>query len=78
MFTYFFQGNVENSDETIGIKRAIPLFAVSVLLVVFLLVLYRRTFMIGTDRAADDEEVLVILRNMKNAVGHFAGDKKNI
>ena len=76
MFTFFFQGNEEDSDETIGIKRATPLFAVLVFLVVFLVVLYRRTGMIGTGTAADGEEVLVILRSMKSAASHFVRDKK--
>ena len=34
------------------------------------------TGMIGMATAAYDEEVRVILRNMKSAVGHFVGDKK--
>ena len=52
-------------------KRATPLFAVLWFLVVFLVVLYQRTGMIGTATAADDEEALVILRSMKSAVSHF-------
>ena len=39
-------------------------------------VLDQRTGMIGKATAADDEQVLVILRSMKNAVSHFVGDKK--
>ena len=37
---------------------------------------YQATGMIGTATAADDEEVLVILRSMKSAVSHFVEDKK--
>ena len=76
MITYFFQGNEEDSDETIGMRRATPLFPVLGFLVLFLVVLYQRTGMIGTATAADDEAVLVILRSMKSAVRHFVGDKK--
>ena len=36
----------------------------------------QRTSMIGTAIAADDEEVLVILRRMKSAISHFVGHKK--
>ena len=45
------------------IVRATPLFSEEV-------VLGRGTSMIGTATAADDEEVVVILRSMKSAVGH--------
>ena len=31
---------------------------------------------IGTATAADDKEVLVILRSMKSAISHFVGHKK--
>ena len=37
---------------------------------------YQATGMIGTSTAADDEEVLVILRSMKSVASHFVGDKK--
>ena len=36
----------------------------------------QRTGMIGTNTAADDKGVLVILRLMKSAISHFVGDKK--
>ena len=49
--------------------RATPLFSKEV-------VLDQRTGMIGTATTADDEEVMVILRSMKSAESHFAGDKK--
>ena len=39
-------------------------------------VLGHRTGMIGMTTAADDKEVLVILRSMKSVVSHFVGDKK--
>ena len=38
----------------------------------------QRTGMIGTATAADDNEVLVILRRMKSAISHFVGHKKNL
>ena len=63
----FFQGNEEDSDE-IGIERATPLISGEVL--------DERTSMIGTATDSDDEEVPVILRSMKSAVGHFVEDKK--
>ena len=65
---YFFQVNEKDSDE-IGMERATPLISGEVLL-------DQRTGMIGTVTAADDEVVMVILRSMKSAVGHFVGDKK--
>ena len=73
---FFFQGNEEDSYETIGTKRATPLFVVLVFLVVVLVAHYEGTGMIGTATAADDEEVLVILRSVKSAVSHFVADKK--
>ena len=77
MFVYFFfQGNEEDSYETIGTKRATPLFVVLVFLVVVLVAHCEGTGMIGTATAADDEEVLVILRSVKSAVSHFVADKK--
>ena len=63
VFLYFFQGNEEDTDE-IGIERATPLISGEV-------ILRQRTGRIGTPTAADDEEVLVILRSMKSAVSHF-------
>ena len=69
MITYFLQGKEEDSDMTIRMERSSPLFSEEV-------VLDKRTGMIGTVRAVDDEEVLVILRSMKSAVSHFVGDKK--
>ena len=36
----------------------------------------QRTSMIRTAIAADDKEVLVILRRMKSAISHFVGHKK--
>ena len=57
-------------------KRASPLLAVLGFLVVFSVVLYQKTGMIGTATAGDDEQVLVILHIMKSAVSHFVGDKK--
>ena len=51
------------------LERATPLFSKEV-------VLDQRTDMIGTATAADDEEVLVILRSVKSAVSHFVADKK--
>ena len=68
VFLYFFQDNEEDSDE-IGMERATPLISGEVLL-------DQRTGMIGTVTAADDEEVMVILRSMKSAVSHFVEDKK--
>ena len=50
-------------------ERATSLFSKEV-------VLDQRTGMIGMATAADDEEVLVILRSMKSAVSHFVGYKK--
>ena len=67
-FYIFFQGNEEDSDE-IGMERATPLISGEVLL-------DQRTSMIGTATDSDDEEVPVILRSMKSAVGHFVEDKK--
>ena len=64
MITYFFQGNEEDSDEMIGMERATPLSSEKD-------ELDQRTGMIGTATAADDEEVLVILRSMKSAVSHL-------
>ena len=52
----------------IRMERATPLFSEQVL--------NQRTDVIGTATAADDKEVLVILRNMKSAINHFIGDKK--
>ena len=69
MITHFFQGNGEDSDEMIGMERATSLSSEEV-------AHYQGTGMIGTATAADDEEVLVILRSMKSAVSHFVGDKK--
>ena len=69
MITYFFQGDEEDSDEMIGMERATSLSFEEV-------GHYEGTGMIGTATAADDEEVLVILRSMKSAVSHFVGDKK--
>ena len=72
MIAFFFsQGNEEDSDEMIGMERATPLFSEEV-------ALDQGTGMIGVGTAADDEEVLVILRSMKSAGSHFVGDKKNI
>ena len=76
MIMYFFQGNKEDSDETIGLKRATPLFVVLVFLVVVLVVLYQRTGRIGTATAGDDEEVQVNLRGRKSAVSHIVGNNK--
>ena len=80
MFTYFFQGNEEDSDETIGMKRVTLLFALlfalSFSLVVYLLAPYQGTSMIRTGKAADDEKMQVIFRSMKSAVSHFVGNKK--
>ena len=67
----FFQGNEEDSDEMIGMERATPLFSEEV-------PLDQGTGMIGTTTAADDEEVLVILRSMKSAVSHFVGSHVNV
>ena len=64
-----FQGNKAVLYEMSLMERATPIFSQEV-------VLDQRTGMIGTATAADDEEVLVILRRMKSAVGHFVGDKK--
>ena len=58
MITYFLRGKKEGSDEMIVMERAVPLFSGEV-------VLDQRTGMIGTATAADDKEVLVILRSMK-------------
>ena len=69
MITYFFQGKEEGSDEMIGMERATSLSSEEV-------AHYQATGMIGTVTAADDEEVLVILRSMKSAVSHFDEDKK--
>ena len=66
-FYIFFQGNEEDSDE-IGMERATPLISEEVL--------DERTSMIGTPTDSDEEEVPVILRSMKSAVGHFVEDKK--
>ena len=68
MITYFFQGKEEDSDEMIGMERTTCLSFEEV-------AHYQATGMIGTATAADDEEVLVILRSMKSAVSHFVGDK---
>ena len=68
-YVFFFQGNKEVLYEMILLERATPLFSKEV-------VLDQRTDMIGTATAADDEEVLVILRSIKSAVSHFVGDKK--
>ena len=65
----FFKGNEEDSDEIIGMERATPISSGKN-------ELDQRTGLIGTVTAADDEEVLVILRSMKSAVIHFVGDKK--
>ena len=69
MITYLFQGKEEDSDEMIGMERATCLSSENVSH-------YQATGMIGTATAADDEEVLVILRSMKSAVSPFVGDKK--
>ena len=53
----------------IRMERATSLFSGDV-------VLDQKTSMIGTAKAADDEEVLVILLSMKSAVSHFVRDKK--
>ena len=55
----------------IRMERATSLFSEQV-------VLNQRTEMITTATAADDKEVLVILRSMKSAINHFIGDKKLI
>ena len=68
-FCFFFQGNEEDSDVMIGMERATPLCSEEV-------ALDQGTGVIGTATAADDEEVLVILRSMKSAVSRFVGDKK--
>ena len=65
----FFQGSKEVLYEMILLDKATLLFSKEV-------VLDQRTGMIGTATAADDEQVLVILRSMKSAVNHFVGDKK--
>ena len=49
----FFQGNKEDSDETIGMKMPTSLFVFLVFLFVVLVVLYQRTGMIGPATAAD-------------------------
>ena len=69
MITYFFQGNKEVLREMILLEGATPLYSKEV-------VLDQRTGIIGTATAADDEEVLVILRSIRSAVSHFIGDKK--
>ena len=69
MVTYFFQGEEQYSDEMIGMERATSLSSEEV-------AHYEGAGMTGTATAADDEEVLVILRSMKSAVSHFVGDKK--
>ena len=63
MITYFFQYKEEDSDEMIGMKRATCLSSEKG-------AHYQATGMIGTATAADDEEVVVILRSMKSAVSH--------
>ena len=69
MITYFFQGKEEDSDKMSRMDRATPLLSEQV-------VLNQRTDMIATATAADDKEVLVILRRMKISLSHFVGDKK--
>ena len=69
MIMYFFQGEEEDSDKMIRMERACSLFSETV-------VYDPRTGKIRMATAADDEEVLVILRSMKSAVSHFVGDKK--
>ena len=69
MIMYFFQGEEEDSDKMIRLGRACSLFSEDV-------VLDQRTGRIRMATAADDEEVLVILRSMKSAVSHFVGDEK--
>ena len=69
MIMYFFQGKEKDSDKKIGMERATSLSSEEV-------AHNQATSMIGTATAADDEEVLVILRSMKRAVSHFVGDKK--
>ena len=66
---FFFQGKEEDSDKMIRMERTTPLFSEQV-------VLNQRTDMIGTATAADDKEVLVILRIMNSAINHFIGNKK--
>ena len=68
MSTYIFQGKEEDSDEMIGMERATCLPSEEV-------AHCQATGMIGTATAADDEEVVVILRNMKSVASHFVGDK---
>ena len=51
------------------LEGATPLYSKEV-------VLDQRTGIIGTATAADDEEVLVILRSIRSAVSQFVGDKK--
>ena len=65
----FFQGNEDVLYEMILMGRATPLFSKEV-------VLDQRTGMIETATAADDKEVLVILRSIKRSVSHFVEDKK--
>ena len=69
MITYIFQGKEGDSDEMIAMDVATSLSSEEV-------AHSQETGMIGTATAADDEEVLVILRSMKSAVSHFVGDKK--
>ena len=57
IITYFLQGKEEDSDVMIRMERSSPLFSEEV-------VLDQRTGMIGTVRAAHDEEVQVILRSI--------------
>ena len=64
MITYFFQGKEKDSDEMIEMERATSLSSEEV-------AHYQATGMIGTATAADDEEVVVILRSMKSVVSHF-------
>ena len=71
VITYFFQGEEQYSDVMIGMERATPLSSEEV-------AHYEGAGMIGTATAADDEQVLVILRSMKSAVSHFVGDKKDL
>ena len=66
---FFFQGKEEDSDELIGMERATCLSSEEG-------AHYQATGMTGTATAADDEEVLVILRSMKSVASHFVGDKK--
>ena len=69
MITYFFQSKKGDSDEMSRMERATSLSCENV-------AHDQGTGMIGTATAADDEEVVVILRSMKSAVRHFVGDKK--